>query len=552
MKKTLCILLILVMISGIFSGCAKTETAPEKTPEPDYKRLVDATGAEARSAVLADGALELAAQLPSAAWNSLPDWNGVTVSNLHEYGHEVDGQAQVFSREDMENISKLGFNFVRVPLDARIFLDWDDPGKVHLEKLVNLDELISWGAEFGTHVCIDVHFSFGFTTDGDDTNDTMWENPKEQEIFLRFWDMLAERYKEVPSSLLSFDLLNEPNWSVSEEQYAGLMRKAMERIRSHTPDRLIFVDMLNGAKAPVYSLTEDCVAQAFHFYEPSALTHAGVFDNFGSAYPVISGKGFISKDDGAGEFVIKGSFPAGTEIKFCVDEIHKGGNLCLTADGKEVFSEEYGFDAVGENGCRYIYEEGTGGEYRGYDKTAEAVLPEDASVLRLFVSGESYWFNLRTMHISAGEKLYLFEQNLNPLPEGTDINQIPNPHIIIAEDGTITDEGNILFGVVDAAYINKRLAEYKAFSEETGVAVMMQEFGVYYPANYSLTLEYLDDLLDAANGNGLNWCGWDYFGPFSFYSVVKERMREGANYEEFSYGWIATEMLEVYQNHLTQ
>ena len=81
---------------------------------------------------------------------------------------------------------------------------------------------------------------------------------------------------------------------------------------------------------------------------------------------------------------------------------------------------------------------------------------------------------------------------------------------------------------------------------------MMQEFGVYYPANYGLTLTYLNDLLDAANANGLNWCGWDYFGPFSFYSVSEYNLREGAAYEEFSSGRIATEMLEVYQNHLTQ
>ena len=185
-------------------------------------------------------------------------------------------------------------------------------------------------------------------------------------------------------------------------------------------------------------------------------------------------------------------------------------------------------------------------------KYLKVVLSEDATVLRLYATGDTYWFNINRLHISAGDKRYLFEHNLDSLPEGIDINEIPNPHIIIHEDGTITDEGNILFKVVDGAYIHDRLAEYKAFSEETGVAVMMQEFGVYYPANYGLTLAYLNDLLRASNANGLNWCGWDYFGPFNFYQVVKENLREGATYEEFSSGWIATEMLDVYQNHLTQ
>lgn len=565
MKQLLCLLLSVVMVLGMLSGCSHTEPEQEGTslsqsmetasatePVPDYKRLVDVSSEEARTAVLADGTLELAAQLPDAAWNSLPKWNGVTVPNMQEYNMEYDGQPQVFLREDMENISELGFNFVRVPLDTRLFFCMEDPSRVHLEKLVNLDELVSWGAACGTHVCIDVHSSLGFTTDGDNTNDAIWEASREQELFLTFWDMMAERYKDVPSSLLSFNLLNEPNWGIAEEQYADLVGRALERIRVHSPDRLIFVDMLNGAKEPVYALVDDQVAQSFHFYEPNALTHAGIFDDFGSAYPVIIGKGFITKGDGSGEFVIEGAFPAGTKISFMVDEIHKGGTLCLTADGKEIFSEEYGFDAVGENGCSYIYEEGTEGEYRGYDKTAQVVLPEDASILRLYVEGDTYWFNLKTMHISVGEKQYLFEQNLDPLPEGTNSNEAANPHIIIDEDRSIWDEEDVLFSVVDASYIHNRLAEYKAFSQETGVAVMMQEFGVYYPANYGLTLEYLNDLLDAANANGLNWCGWDYFGPFSFYSVAEDRQREGATYAEFSNGWIATEMVDVYRNHLTQ
>lgn len=108
-----------------------------------------------------------------------------------------------------------------------------------------MDELVSWGAEFGTHICIDVHCSFGFTTD--------------------------------------------------EEVYAYLMRWAMNRIRAYTPDRLIFVDMLNIARDPVYSLAKDKVAQSFHFYEPGALTGAGLNDDFDGAYLVFTGKGYPTK-----------------------------------------------------------------------------------------------------------------------------------------------------------------------------------------------------------------------------------------------------------------
>lgn len=565
MRYMRCLFPVIVLVLCMFCSCCsvpdvpsaaptvtESTTTPETAvlPEPDYNRLVAPDSADARTAVLAEDTLTLAAQLPDAQWNQLPPWNGVTVPNLHQYDWNAYEQPQKFFREDLENIADLGFNFVRVPLDTRLFFDPEDPSAVHLERLVNLDEVISWSAELGIHVCIDVHYTFGFTTDGDNSNDTMWENPQEQELFLTFWDMLAERYRDIPNNLLSFNLLNEPNWGIGEEQYVDLMRRAMSRIRAYTPERLIFVDMLNTASEPVYALAEDRVAQSFHFYEPNALTHTGIHDDFGSAYPVIFGKGMITR--GAGDFVLEGSFPAGTEIRLIVDEIHLSGVLHLTADGSEVFSHTYAMDPVGENGCIYIEEVGTGGEYRGYRNTFRVVLPEDACELRLFTTGDSHWFNLSRLYVNTGEHRYLFEQNLRSLPEGTDLNRIPNPHIRIAQDGTITDPDNALFHLVDAAYLQERFAAYKAFSDETGVAVMLQEFGVYYPAPYDLTLIYLGDLLDAANANGINWCGWDYFGAFSFYAVNDYEMREGADYTPFSNGWIAKDMLEVYQSHLTQ
>ena len=450
----------------------------------------------------------------------------------------------------MENISDLGFNFVRVPLDTQIFFDWDDPSKVHLEKLVNLDELISWGAEYGVHVCIDVHSTFGFATNGEDENDTIWNDPEEQELFISFWDMLAERYKDIPNGLLSFNLMNEPKWEVTEEQYAELMRRTMDAIRVHTLERLIFVDMMNTATEPVYSLVEDRVAQSFHFYEPRSLTHVSIDDDFGAGYPVISGKGMIERAIGTSDFVIEGDFPAGTEISFNVNGIHLGGTLHMTADGNEVLSHEYTMEAVGENGCVSIEEEGTGGENRWYDNTLSVILPEDASTLRLYTTGDSLWFNLNKMHIHAGQKQYVFEESQKAWSATTNIR--PNPHIVIDEDGTITDQGDIFFSVVDGEYIRSRFMEYKSFSEKTGVAVMLQEFGVYYQAPYDLTLIYLNDLLDAANTTNLNWCGWGYFGPFNFYAVSEHEVRAGATYKKFSNGSIATEMLEIYQNHLTQ
>lgn len=73
LKQMLCLLLSIVMVLGMLAGCSNAESEQESTPPtqsteptsttepaPDYNRLVDVSGEEARTAVLADDTLELA------------------------------------------------------------------------------------------------------------------------------------------------------------------------------------------------------------------------------------------------------------------------------------------------------------------------------------------------------------------------------------------------------------------------------------------------------------------------------------------------------------
>lgn len=102
------------------------------------------------------------------------------------------------------------------------------------------------------------------------------------------------------------------------------------------------------------------------------------------------------------------------------------------------------------------------------------------------------------------------------------------------------------FTVIDKAWLGAKLDEYSAFSQETGVAVMLQEFGVFYPASYELTCIYLQDLLDKVNRCGICWCGWDFFGAFSFYAIPEYEMRKTDDYIPFSKGLVAERMLKIY------
>lgn len=560
----LSVLLCAALLMGMLAGCGAREPVEGQTGAPTgsgagegptvegaapVKReptLVPAASEEAVTAVLAEDAMTLAQALPAAAWNALPTWNGVTLQNMHQYDWEPYGQPQVFSREDVESIAQLGFNFIRVPLDTRLFFDLDDPSQVRLDRLLNLDDLISWCAEYGIHLCPDVHFAFGLSTDEDPFNDTIWENSEEQALFVTFWDLLAERYKDVPSNLLSFNLMNEPSPYVAEEDYGALMREAMAAIRAHTPERLIFVDMLMTATEPAYSLVRDKVAQSFHFYEPAAMT-AGK-----GCWPMYNCGGFIERESGVCGFGLEGDFPAGTTVSFTLNSIHGDGKIIAEAGGERIYQWDFGKDAVGENGCVTINEEGTDGEYRDYPSVEHTVtLAKGTPGVEIYAEGNCGWFGLDSLNVTTGGKRYCFQTLDRPdlLPEGSTREDCRNPHIVFNEDGSVSDDGDLYFSVVDKEFINRRFAELKAFSEETGVAVMLQEFGVRYEADYEDTLAWFDDLLAAANENGFNWCGWDYFGAYSFFAVNDET-RQGATYEPFSYGLIATELYDVFKSHL--
>lgn len=509
--------------------------------------LVSRDSSQVSASTLDQTVLANAAQMPDASYNSLPDWHGVTLCNLVDINMLASMQAQRFDRQDIEDLASLGFNFIRVPLDGRYIFPEDAPGQVRLDRLENMDDLIRWCAEFGVHVCFDIHSCTGFTTDEKTENDTIWGNEDEQALFADFWAMLAQRYQDVPNSLLSFNLMNEPN-GIDEASYVALMRKAIEAIRVYTPTRLIFVDMMNTARDPIPALAEDKVAQAFHFYEPRAITHA--FDG-GGQWPAYRCKGSLYQVDGVLDFSISGSLPAGTTITFQVDSIHKSGTLITTADSKTADSWAFGHDAVGENGCVAVYEVGTDGEYRDYYRTWTVTLEDTTQEVRVCVEGDCYWLGLRALTIQTPERTYRFDpqDQQELLPDGTTMDQVPNPHIVLNSDGSLTDSGDVMFSAVDAAYLHNAFQAYKDFSEEYGVAVMLQEFGTYNNAPYDMAVDYTDALLDAADATGLTWCGYDYFGVFSFYAVAPYEQRSGATQTPFSKGWLAQELYQVYRDH---
>jgi endoglucanase len=87
------------------------------------------------------------------------------------------------------------------------------------------------------------------------------------------WRFLAERYKDVPPSRLSFDLLNEPPFMKGQSRYVEICKALIAGIREKSPDRLIFADGADLGQTPVIGLIDEGIVQSTHDYQPKMVSH---------------------------------------------------------------------------------------------------------------------------------------------------------------------------------------------------------------------------------------------------------------------------------------
>ena len=230
----------------------------------------------------------------------LPDWRGVNVVDKAEFAWTWaptvpepsmvrDTKDTVFKKAEAIEIAEAGYNFVRICLDTRFFFTKES--KVTLENVgskfygniktanltqyENLDKMIEWCIARGIHVCIDVHSTPGGLMIGGDEEKSRKKlftpGSKEQKIFVEHWRRIAKRYKDIDTNALSFNLYNEPPNFVTkkEEVYVNLMNKAIDEIQKVSPNRLIFVDMLEYGRTGMTMLDKlhaNNLVVSFHFY----------------------------------------------------------------------------------------------------------------------------------------------------------------------------------------------------------------------------------------------------------------------------------------------
>ena len=114
--------------------------------------------------------------LPDVSWRKLPRWRGF---NLLE---KFNGRNQRFVEDDFRMISDLGFNFVRLPMDYRMWITDGDWRKFDEKTLREIDEAIEWGQKYGIHTMVNFHRAPGYTVAKPQEEKLVWESEEALDV----------------------------------------------------------------------------------------------------------------------------------------------------------------------------------------------------------------------------------------------------------------------------------------------------------------------------------------------------------------------------------
>ena len=226
--------------------------------------------------------------------NKLPRWKGF---NLLDFFSPTPPRIPGLSKtteEDLKWMSGWGFDFVRIPMAYPRYLSFDRTRDITKDEvckfdpkvLEEVDQLIFMAHKYDLHVSLNLHRGPGYCINaGFHEPFNLWKDKEAQDAFNAHWAMWAERYKNISSGKLSFDLLNEPAYiedmndqyaqkgPVPGEIYRKVAEGASKVIWIANKDRLIVADGNNGGSNVIPELTDLNIAQSCRAYYPHYVSH---------------------------------------------------------------------------------------------------------------------------------------------------------------------------------------------------------------------------------------------------------------------------------------
>jgi endoglucanase len=267
-----------------------------------------------KTAALGAAALVSPATARAVPKNPLPHWRGFNLTYVFTARRRQTGPVEI-PEDDFVMIRDLGFDWVRIPMDYRHWVDsdWRTTGQVNAKDilkisesgLADVDRIVDLGRKHFVHVNLCFHRGPGYCIADTHLNAPkvepfdLWRDKEGEDAFVYHWDVFAKRYKGISPAELSFNLINEPPAphrtkvtkaeqlvveleneafprppsNMTREDYRRVMTRAVGTIRESSPDRTIIVDGLDVGVSIVPEMMHAKVAQSLHTYQPLEVSH---------------------------------------------------------------------------------------------------------------------------------------------------------------------------------------------------------------------------------------------------------------------------------------
>lgn len=204
----------------------------------------------------------------------IPRWRGFNLTEL------IGGErGRRFVERDFEWMADWGFSFARLPMNYWCWSDRANWLEIDEKALAPVDEAIAFGRSHGIHINLNLHRIPGYCINRRELEPhLLFDSPRDSmqralEAAVHHWRFLARRYRDIPSTQLSFDLFNEPPWMKEHSRYEEIARALVAAIREESPGRLIFADGADIGQTPMLCLADLGLVQSTRGYLPKMVSH---------------------------------------------------------------------------------------------------------------------------------------------------------------------------------------------------------------------------------------------------------------------------------------
>ena len=476
-----------------------------------------------------------APRFPEARYDKLPLWRGFNL--LEKFNNRNDR----FVENDFKWISDFGFNFVRLPMDYRMWIIDRDWRRINERVLEQIDEAVQFGEKYGIHVHMNFHRAPGYTVARPAEEKSVWTDPEALEVCILHWTTFAKRYKGIPNSRVSFNLFNEP--AIAEEllpQCVAAHKAIIKAIREIDPDRLIVCDGYEWGTKPFLDLVDQKVAQATRGYAPSEISHyraswVNSADFPEPSWPTVIGNGLLlqpGKNEIEERFrqpmQIEGPFPSATKLRMLVGTVSGNTSLVIEADGRNIFRHDFRPGPGEGEWKQVVYREEWNVYQNIYDKNYEVEIPAGTRQISI-QAAVGDWLTLKELALTSGSGEALV--NLTP-----GWNREPSK---FRYDGSSITGGEMR----DREWLKRTMIAPWQALESQGVGVMVGEFGAFQYTPHDIVLRWMGDMF--ANWKEASWgyALWNFRGSFG----ILDSGRSDVAYEDFHGHKLDRKMLQLLQ-----